>query len=235
MLRIWALYRRNVLIISIAFFFYIGGVITLVGLTIEDYVKEKVIIDQTLGSLPGCYAKTVPEVIAGFWLAPLIVESIFFILVISRAFFWWREGHSVNGILRILTRDSSLYYAVIFALLFSSYCVFQWGPPFLSSLLVTPSITAGCILGSHLLLNLRSIKATDDGLQTTTGNVSLPLKIRRPPGASTFNDDTIGNGSGGYDGESGGKDIGRLGGAVVGVVRGMHTPESYTVNDVHGA
>ncbi|KAF5347332.1 hypothetical protein D9756_009886 [Leucocoprinus leucothites] len=107
------------------------GVATLIGLTIVDYVKEDVIIDQSLESLPGCYAKTVPEVIAGF-----------------------------------------------------CYCVFRWGPPFLSSLLVTPSTTAGCILGSHLLLNLRNrIQAVDNQVEAASTNI--PLKIRRPVRSDT--------------------------------------------------
>ncbi|XP_006455878.1 hypothetical protein AGABI2DRAFT_76683, partial [Agaricus bisporus var. bisporus H97] len=154
-----------------------GGVLTLTGLTVDDFVGESVIIDNTLGSLPGCYPKSVPAVIAGFWIAPLIVESVLFILVILRAIAWWKEGYSVNGILVILARDSSLYYAIIFALLLSSYGMFQWGPPFLSSLLVTPSTTAGCILGSQLLLNLRNYNRIDEEISQ---NATMALRIRRP-------------------------------------------------------
>ncbi|KAF7759799.1 hypothetical protein Agabi119p4_11494 [Agaricus bisporus var. burnettii] len=176
-LRIWALYRDNRLAFRIALAFYIGGVLTLTGLTVDDFVGESVIIDNTLGSLPGCYPKSVPAVIAGFWIAPLIVESVLFILVILRAIAWWKEGYSVNGILVILARDSSLYYAIIFALLLSSYGMFQWGPPFLSSLLVTPSTTAGCILGSQLLLNLRNYNRIDEEISQ---NATMALRIRRP-------------------------------------------------------
>lgn len=32
----------------------------------------------------------------------MLSTGVFFVLVISRAYFWWREGHSVNGILSVL-------------------------------------------------------------------------------------------------------------------------------------
>ncbi|KAF9006984.1 hypothetical protein BDQ17DRAFT_1423075 [Cyathus striatus] len=155
MLRIWALHRGNKLALFIGLICYFGGMATLIGLVIKDYVGEAVFINRALDSLPGCYATSVPSIIAGFWIAPLIVESVFFILVISRAFVWWRNGTPAPRILFLLARDSTLYYAIVFAFLTSNYFVFQFGPPFLSSLLVTPSATAGCILGSHMILNLR--------------------------------------------------------------------------------
>lgn len=62
-----------------------GGVITLIGLTVDDFVGESVIstcsssictspssklkylVDESLSNLPGCYPQSVPAVIAGFW------------------------------------------------------------------------------------------------------------------------------------------------------------------------
>lgn len=156
-LRIWALYRHNKIILGITYFFYFGGTITLVGLVIKDYVGEEVLINQTLSSLPGCYATSVPSIIAGFWIGPLIVESILFIIVVSRAFVWWRDGTPVPRIMSMLATDSTVYFAIVFAMLLANYLVFELGPPFFSSLLVTPSTTAGCILGSYMFLNLRNM------------------------------------------------------------------------------
>ncbi|KAF5333191.1 hypothetical protein D9611_002731 [Ephemerocybe angulata] len=147
--------RKTVL--GIAYFFYFGGTITLIGLVIKDYVGEDVLINGDLAALPGCYASGVPSIIAGFWIGPLIVETVLFIIVVSRAFLWWKEGTTIPRILSILTKDSTTYFAIVFALLLANYLVFELGPPFFSSLLVTPSITAGCILGSHIFLNLRAM------------------------------------------------------------------------------
>ncbi|TFK29103.1 hypothetical protein FA15DRAFT_664415 [Coprinopsis marcescibilis] len=182
LLRIWALCKNNNVTRGIACFFFFGGTVTLIGLTIQDYVGEDVLINQTLQSLPGCYATSVPSIIAGFWIAPLIVESVLFIIVVSRAVSWWRRGTTVPKIMVILAKDSTLYFAVIFAFLLASFLMFQFGPPFLSSLLVTPTTTAGCILGSHMLLNLRSM--ADPTFEDVSVHQTIPLSVVRNQRAS---------------------------------------------------
>ncbi|KII87605.1 hypothetical protein PLICRDRAFT_176401 [Plicaturopsis crispa FD-325 SS-3] len=155
-LRIWALYRTHKLVLFVVFFSYTACIATLVGLTISDYVAENVIIETELNFLPGCYAAGVPRLIAGYWIAPVVVESIFFALTISRTFAWIRNRESVPPTLGLLARDSLVYFAVVFVLLIANLLVFEYAPPTLSSLLVTPSNTAGCIAGSRMLLNLRN-------------------------------------------------------------------------------
>jgi hypothetical protein len=88
----------------------------------------------------------------------------------------------------------------IFVLLIVNLFVFEYAPPFLSSLFVTPSNTAGCIAvslphrlslplalspmqGSRLLLNLRSLSDPDKtDLEMSTG---LRFTGRTPPGNTT--------------------------------------------------
>ncbi|KAF9644435.1 hypothetical protein BDM02DRAFT_948517 [Thelephora ganbajun] len=132
--RVWALYRGNMPVLAVACCLYLAGVATLVSLTIRDYVGEKVLIVQDFSALPGCYAASVPALIAGYWIAPVIIESILFVLVMWRAFAWWKDRSAAPPTLTLM-----------------------YAPPFLSSLFVTPSNTAGCIAGSRLLLNLRSL------------------------------------------------------------------------------
>ncbi|KAH9476821.1 hypothetical protein JR316_0010736 [Psilocybe cubensis] len=135
------------------------GSIALLGLLIQDYVGEIVELNTSLASLPGCYATSVPSIIAGQWLAPIIVETVLFGLVISRAFLWWKD-----------------------AMLLANYLMFELGPVFLSSLLVTPSTTAGCILGSHMLLNLRVMSGHKllDEYGTESTSVDIPVPRRQP-------------------------------------------------------
>ncbi|KAF9478597.1 hypothetical protein BDN70DRAFT_933304 [Pholiota conissans] len=166
--------QRNKLALYIAFFFYIGGVATLVGLVVKDYIGEDVLINKTLASLPGCYATSVPSIIAGTWIAPLIVETVLFIFVVARAFYWWRDGISVPSIFMLLARDSTLYFALVFTLLLANYLVFQFGPPSLSSLLVTPSATTGCILGSHMMINMRMMaEHNGDTVKSQLGTIPV--------------------------------------------------------------
>ncbi|RDB17562.1 hypothetical protein Hypma_001003 [Hypsizygus marmoreus] len=187
-LRVWTLYRRSKLALSITYFFYIGGVITMVGLTIYDYLWETVSIDRTFKDLPGCYATRIPSIIAGFWITPVIVESVLFALVALRRFLWWKDGYSAPRYLSIMAFDSTIYFAIIFVLLLGNLFMFKFGPPFLSSLLVTPSTTAGCLLGSHMFLHLRApnedsdVDSTYNELTVTESCIkSTPPRTNAPP------------------------------------------------------
>ncbi|KAL5519653.1 hypothetical protein ACEPAH_1336 [Sanghuangporus vaninii] len=159
--RVIALYRDNMVVKVATSFLYAGGVVTLIGLTIKDYAGESVNIVEDFSALPGCYAASVPSIIAGYWIAPTIIESSLFGLVLWRAIAWSRANISVPPALFLMARDSAVYFAIVFALLFVNLFVFEYALPFLSSLFVTPVITAGCIAGSRMLLNLRGLAETD--------------------------------------------------------------------------
>lgn len=167
--RVWALYADHMHVLYLASFLYLVGTSTLIGLTIKDYVGESVIIVHDFSALPGCYAATVPSIIAGYWIAPVIIESVFFFLVIGRAISWWKSRSSPPPTLVLMARDSAIYFAVVFVLLFVNLLVFEYAPPFISSLFVTPSNTVGCIAGSRMMLNLRGLtksSATDIEMST---------------------------------------------------------------------
>jgi len=160
--RVYALYKGNIFGTMFALALYFVSVGVLVSLTVVDYVSEKVDIVNDFAELPGCYASSVPGMIAGYWISPLIAESVFFFMVIRRAAGWWRNQTPAPPTLVLLARDSAIYFLVIFVLLFVNLFVFEYGPPFLSSMMVTPSNTAGCIAGSRMLLNMRRLVCHDD-------------------------------------------------------------------------
>ncbi|KAF5316488.1 hypothetical protein D9619_006100 [Psilocybe cf. subviscida] len=59
-----------------------SGIITLIGLVIQDYIREEVIL---------------------FWQGSVLTH---------RAFWWWRDGMAMPRIVSILARDSTLYFFV---------------------------------------------------------------------------------------------------------------------------
>ncbi|KIM76854.1 hypothetical protein PILCRDRAFT_825832 [Piloderma croceum F 1598] len=181
--RVWAIYRTQKTVLAATMFFYLSGVCTLVGLTITDYAGESVSAVNDFDVMPGCYSASVPPIIAGYWITPVIVESVLFALIAVRGFVWLKDKDRVPAALVLLARDSTVYYMVIFALLIANLFVFEYGPPFLSSMMVTPSNTAGCIAGSRMLLNLRALAFSNNvptDMETTrTGLHFAPLKLRR--------------------------------------------------------
>ncbi|KDR67501.1 hypothetical protein GALMADRAFT_258089 [Galerina marginata CBS 339.88] len=180
--RVWAVYRQNKLILIITLGFYFGGIATLTGLTIKDYVGEGVSAVDDFNVLPGCYASSVPAIIAGYWIAPVIIESFLFALIVAKSFSWKKDNGQTPRALTLLARDSTIYFLIIFVLLITNLFVFEYGPPFLSSMMVTPSNAAGCIAGSRMLLNLRGLyEATSTTDYEMTKDIAFtPKRVREP-------------------------------------------------------
>lgn len=153
---------------------YTLGIGSLVGLVIGDYVAERVVIEQNIGALPGCQARSLDSTTIGFWIVPLVVECVFFILVLWRAVAWSRENICVPAALVLMARDSAVYFACVFILLFVSILVFEFGPLYLAGLFVTPVNTVCCIAGSRMLLNLRQL-----GVQPDVTSEFEMVKIRQ--------------------------------------------------------
>jgi len=171
-----------------------GGVATLVSLTIRDFVGEKVHIVQDFNMLPGCYAASVPALIVGYWITPVIIESLLFVLVMLRAVAWWKDRWAAPPTLTLMARDSAVYFSIIFVLLIVNLFVFEYAPPFLSSLFVTPSNTVGCIAGSRLLLNLRSLAdPSRTEFEMTDMSTSLQFTGRPRPGTTIGGSEFRGN------------------------------------------
>ncbi|KZT37677.1 hypothetical protein SISSUDRAFT_826443 [Sistotremastrum suecicum HHB10207 ss-3] len=159
--RLWALYQGNKRTMIPLIVLYATGVVAVLVLTLIDYIGESVTIVDAQG-LPGCYAASVPKIIAGYWITPVIIEFVMFIMTIIKTFRWISWGGGAPPTLILLARDSAIYFAVILVLLLANLFVFEFGPPFLSSLMITPSNTAGCIAGSRMLLNILGINYNDD-------------------------------------------------------------------------
>jgi len=182
-IRVCALYQSNKPVLCIASFFFLAGACTLVGLTVKDYVGEPVDAVNDFSMLPGCYATSVPSILAGWWITPVIVESVLFLLMITRVFTWWKDRRTVPPMLILMARDSTIYFAIYFALLIANLFVFEYGPPALASLLVTPLNTGGCIAGSRMLLNLRAYASAgpeQTEMATSVAFAGSPPNGRRP-------------------------------------------------------
>lgn len=59
-------------------------------------------VERDISALPGCHAASLPNTTVGFWIAPLVVECVFFILVIWRAVAWSRENACVPAALVLM-------------------------------------------------------------------------------------------------------------------------------------
>ncbi|KZP23773.1 hypothetical protein FIBSPDRAFT_951682 [Athelia psychrophila] len=114
-----------------------AGAGALVGLTLTDYLAESATAIDDFDYLPGCYAASLPPIIVGYWITPVIVESVLFLLMAIRIFTWWRAQHAVPSILVLMARDSAVYFTICLSLLIANLLFFEIGSPSLGGLMVT--------------------------------------------------------------------------------------------------
>ncbi|KAF8513251.1 hypothetical protein BU17DRAFT_68865 [Hysterangium stoloniferum] len=60
--------------------------------------------------------------------------------------------------MRLLSRDSLIYFSIMFSVLISNLFIFKYAPPFFSSLLIGPSSSIACIAAARMMMNLRSLR-----------------------------------------------------------------------------
>ncbi|TCD64258.1 hypothetical protein EIP91_004327 [Steccherinum ochraceum] len=175
-LRVWALYRGHQFIIAITLTLYICSDIIDISLVFADYFASGPLrVATEFSDLPGCRALSVPFLGVGFWITPLVVESFYFLLVTQQAFGWWRHRIHTPPTLKLLARDSSIYFACICSknilivlstrmlipsppvLLFVNLFVYVYAPPLIGPMFVIPSNAAACVACSRMLLNMRQL------------------------------------------------------------------------------
>jgi len=110
----------------------------------------------SISFLPGCYSISFAPWLYGYWVAPVVLESIIMIVMVSQVFnLFYRTSGSTT--LKILSRDSLVYFSLMFSLLISNLFIFKYAPAFVSSLLIGPSSSLACVAAARMMMNLRGI------------------------------------------------------------------------------
>jgi len=159
-LRIYALYhlnRRVLFFMLVAFIVSVGTAATIMGLVLARVSTNS----QFLPGVVFCLPLNVPSWFYTFWIPTLAFESLLCGLALFRAFgdFKSRSTMFQSGrhIVKILIRDSVIYYLIMFATYFANLVIFLAGSPGVLESGIGFSVTMSCVMGSRLCLNIRDV------------------------------------------------------------------------------
>ncbi|KAJ7864435.1 hypothetical protein B0H14DRAFT_2736275 [Mycena olivaceomarginata] len=156
----------------------------LVGLFICEMIAwitlSSVILTKTTGApggslFPGCLFSA-PKYFFAAWIPPVVFESIIILITVYylSAYEWSKK---VNSTLRILARDSMIYFLIMFSVLLANLFIARFGRDFLGSLLIAPSSVIACVGAARMMMNLREISAEDGPSASLDSDV---IEFREP-------------------------------------------------------
>ncbi|KAJ7348308.1 hypothetical protein DFH08DRAFT_865728 [Mycena albidolilacea] len=158
--------------------------IFLVGLFICEMIAwitlSSVILTKTTGApggslFPGCLFSA-PKYFFAAWIPAVVFEStIILITVYYLSAYEWSKN--VNSTLRILARDSMIYFLIMFSVLLANLFIARFGRDFLGSLLIAPSSVIACVGAARMMMNLREISAEDGPSASLDSDV---IEFREP-------------------------------------------------------
>ncbi|KAF8588814.1 hypothetical protein K439DRAFT_560139 [Ramaria rubella] len=95
-----------------------------------------------------------PKTEAIFWASPLLGDTVIFILTVTKTR-QYSKGNGPLPMLRLLFRDGTLYYSVVFLLHFINLLLIVQGPTQLRTFAASFTQTFSTILVCRIVLNLR--------------------------------------------------------------------------------
>ncbi|EPQ50394.1 hypothetical protein GLOTRDRAFT_101775 [Gloeophyllum trabeum ATCC 11539] len=159
-LRLYALYhlnRRVLVLMCGAFLVSAGTAAVIMGMVLARISAHSGLIP----GLPFCIPVNVPSWFYTFWIPTLGFESLLCALALFRAFRDFRSRTSLfqsgRHIVKILIRDSVIYYLIMFATYFTNLVIFLTGNVGVLESGIGFAVTMSCVMGSRLCLNIRDV------------------------------------------------------------------------------
>ncbi|EPQ50395.1 hypothetical protein GLOTRDRAFT_133948 [Gloeophyllum trabeum ATCC 11539] len=159
-LRLYALYhlnRRVLVLMCGAFLVSAGTAAVIMGMVLARISAHSGLIP----GLPFCIPVNVPSWFYTFWIPTLGFESLLCALALFRAFKDFRSRTSLfqsgRHIVKILIRDSVIYYLIMFATYFTNLIIFLTGNVGVLESGIGFAVTMSCVMGSRLCLNIRDV------------------------------------------------------------------------------
>jgi hypothetical protein len=184
-LRVYALYLGNKYVLGFLLSVLVGQIIVMAWAV---HFGIRVPLPE---GFPGCVLTGSSTWMTGLWAAPVCTDTCIFILTIWRAL-KYKKNHGVSGTLRIIIRDGTVYFLVIFAANLMNCLIYLLAVEDLKAAGASFSQIMTSILITRLQLNLRR---DGSGGFTISGSGRIPLaaphfKSSQPENTTFF---TIGN------------------------------------------
>ncbi|KAL1741999.1 hypothetical protein HDZ31DRAFT_44223 [Schizophyllum fasciatum] len=159
LMRLYVLYLLNkkiLIIMLVGFVVSSGFAAAIMGLVMRRVTAVAVM-------LPGLHTICVPSNVSSrfytYWIPFLGFESLLCALALYRGFQTYRMDSSTYTysrlLIRILIRDSVMYYLAVFAAYFTNMLMWAAAPPSLLELPIGFAVAVSCVLGNRMMFNIR--------------------------------------------------------------------------------
>ncbi|KZT18136.1 hypothetical protein NEOLEDRAFT_219152 [Neolentinus lepideus HHB14362 ss-1] len=183
-LRIYALYNRSKVVTAVMFALYVGEIVALfviLGLS----AKLRVVLNELVPGIRFCVMWRTSPSDSVFWVIVTIMDFILFSLAAWQSVQDYYRARGIHGgalLLKILLRDSFLYFLVAVGLYIADSIVFT---KHLQNFLIPQifTVTLVVVMGSRMILNLREAYYHPDADAYSDVDVST-FRAERPSDTS---------------------------------------------------
>jgi len=173
LIRVAALYGHSEIMLRFLVGLFVCQMVTVIVITC-------IIIKETTPILvyeffPGCYA-IAPDNSYSFYIPFVIFDGILLILSTFKVFAYFRQ--ELNPTVRLLARDSIVYFVIMFAAILADVIIITLGASLIISI---PPESIACIAVSRMMLNIRGLVFDDPhgtaGVNLTTLQFDAPKVV----------------------------------------------------------
>ncbi|KAL1708920.1 hypothetical protein EV121DRAFT_267639 [Schizophyllum commune] len=178
LMRLYVLYLLNkkiLIVMLVGFVISSGFAAAIMGLVMQ---RVTAVVVTLPGLKPMCVPGNVSAKFYTYWIPFLGFESLLCALALYRGFQTYRMDNasytSSRLLIRILIRDSVMYYLAVFATYFTNMLMWAAAPPSLLELPIGFAVAVSCVLGNRMMFNIR---------QASLDTQRTKLPIRSPSSA----------------------------------------------------
>ncbi|KAI5832038.1 hypothetical protein K523DRAFT_350195 [Schizophyllum commune Tattone D] len=178
LMRLYVLYllnKRILIVMLVGFVISSGFAAAIMGLVMQ---RVNAVVVTLPGLKPMCVPGNVSSKFYTYWIPFLGFESLLCALALYRGFQTYRMDNasytSSRLLIRILIRDSVMYYLAVFATYFTNMLMWAAAPPSLLELPIGFAVAVSCVLGNRMMFNIR---------QASLDTQRTKLPVRSPSSA----------------------------------------------------
>ncbi|KII84905.1 hypothetical protein PLICRDRAFT_45740 [Plicaturopsis crispa FD-325 SS-3] len=167
--RVAALYGNNKMVYIALIFLFLAELGTVLAvMTLVHGPKNNPIPELSL-ILDGCFSLG-STVVYQLWIPPVVFESVVIIFTLQKWFQLALYTAPGSSTLRLLVRDSLIYFILMFASLLANMIVDRYSQWYMRSLLLGPSSSIACIAAARMMMNLQSLAYAQYTVDLSTEN-----------------------------------------------------------------
>ncbi|CAE6490313.1 unnamed protein product [Rhizoctonia solani] len=171
--RLYALYRGSKIMLVLL---VLGSICNLTTMSVLMQLGlERITIYERPGSwYKGCHPVGLPNWFWGYYISPLIFETILLLLTLYKTVGHIRSKVTHTPVIQLFVRDGVAYFAIMFCTLLSNALIWLLAPPGLLEAGIGFAIAVPTVMASRILLNLRGLSGTPESSELTAATREDP-------------------------------------------------------------